>query len=89
MVKVYVNWNERDILTEDEYNEMKQNKARNMFEDEDEFKDWLNCYYSASEIFEMTAEERLEIQKRWDEYCVDETQDNLDYYWDEIDLDVD
>lgn len=89
MVKVYVNWNERDILTEDEFNEMKQNKARNMFEDEDEFKDWLNTDYSASEIFEMTAEERIEVQKRWDEYCMSETQDNLDYYWDEIDLDVD
>ena len=89
MVKVYVNWNERDILTEDEFNEMKQNKARNMFEDEDEFKDWLNSDYSASEIFEMTTEERIEVQKRWDEYCMSETQDNLDYYWDEIDLDVD
>ena len=89
MVKVYVNWNERDILTEDEFNEMKQNKARNMFEDEDEFKDWLNSDYSASEIFEMTAEERIEVQKRWDDYCINETQDNLDYEWDEIDLDVD
>ena len=89
MVKVYVNWNERDILTEDEFNEMKQNKARNMFEDEDEFKDWLNTDYSASEIFEMTAEERIEVQERWDEYCADEVHDNLDYEWDEIDLDVD
>lgn len=89
MIKVYVNWNERDILTEDEFNELKQNKARNMFEDEDEFKDWLNCGYSASEIFEMTTEERVEIQKKWDEYCADEVQDNLDYEWDEIDLDVD
>lgn len=89
MIKVYVNWQERDILTEDEYKELKQNKARNLFEDEDEFKDWLNTDYSASEIFEMTAEERLEIQKRWDEYCVDETQDTLNYYWDEIELDVD
>ena len=88
MVKVYVNWQEREILTEDEFNEMKQNEARNLFEDEDEFKDWLNCVYSASEIFEMTAEERIEVQKRWDEYCVDEIQDNLDYIWNEIDLDV-
>ena len=89
MVKVYVNWRDRNILTEDEFKEMKQNTARSLFENEDEFKDWLNCDYSASEIFEMTAEERLEIQKRWDEYCVNETQDNLDYIWDEIDLDVD
>jgi uncharacterized protein YeeX (DUF496 family) len=88
MVKVYVNWNKREVLTEDEYKELREQKTRNLFDDEDEFKDWLNSDYSASEIFEMTAEERLEIQKRWDDYCINETQDNLDYEWDEIDLDV-
>ena len=88
MVKVYVNWNKREILTEDEYKELREQKARNLFDDEDEFKDWLNCDYSASEIFEMTTEERIEVQKRWDDYCINETQDNLDYEWDEIDLDV-
>jgi uncharacterized protein YeeX (DUF496 family) len=89
MVKVYVNWNKREVLTEDEYKELREQKTRNLFDDEDEFKDWLNSDYSASEIFEMTAEERLEIQKRWDDYCINEIQDNLDYEWDEIDLDVD
>ena len=88
MVKIYVNWNKREILTEDEYKELREQKARNLFDNEDEFKDWLNFDYSASEIFEMTAEERLEIQERWDDYCINETQDNLDYEWDEIDLDV-
>lgn len=88
MIKVYINWREREILTEDEYKELQEQKARNLFDDEDEFKDWLNCDYSASEIFEMTAEERLEIQKRWDDYCVNETQDNLEYEWDEIELDI-
>jgi uncharacterized protein YeeX (DUF496 family) len=76
------------FCTEDEYKELREQKTRNLFDDEDEFKDWLNSDYSASEIFEMTAEERLEIQKRWDDYCINETQDNLDYEWDEIDLDV-
>lgn len=88
MAKVYVNWQDREILTPDEYAEMKQNKARNMFDNEDEFKDWLNTDYTASEIFEMTAEERLEIQKRWDDFCIEETDDNLEYYWDEVEIDI-
>ncbi len=89
MVKVYVNWQEREILTEDEYKDLKDIKIRIMTDKEDEFKDWLNTDYSASEIFDMSTDERLEIHKRWDEYCADEVQDNLDYYWDEVEIEVD
>lgn len=58
MVVLYVDWEKKDIISENEYNEM----VKELEDVNDEkFFDWLNLCYSSSEVFEMDEEDRKDV----------------------------
>ncbi len=89
MAIVYVNWREQEILTKDEYEEHILRTSNNLFDDEDEFDEWLDDNYSASEILTMTDEEKEELKQKWNEVCLSKIRDEYDYYWEEYSIDID
>lgn len=58
MAVLYVDWEKKDIISENEYNEMVEE-----FEDtnDEEFFTWLNLHYSADFIFQIDEEGRKDI----------------------------
>ena len=61
-VVLYVDWNNKEILNEHEYNEMAQKLE---YVSDDEFFDWLNERYSASDVFKMDEDDRKDIDNQF------------------------
>ena len=57
-IVLYVDWEKKEILNEHEYNEMTQKLE---YSNDDDFFDWLNERYSASDIFKMDEDDRKDV----------------------------
>ena len=75
-VKVYVNWEEQEILSESEFSEMIANKTKEKIDDDYELNHFLEYQstYSYSEVFRLTAKEKDKIYKEFQEYCREEAE---------------
>ena len=76
-VKVYVNWQERQILSESEFSEMIADRTQKKLDDDYEFSYFLERAYLHSEVFRLTAEEKDEIYKEFQEYCREEAETDI------------
>ena len=76
-VKVYVNWQERQILTESEFSEMIADRTQKKLDDDYELSYFLERSYLLSEVFRLTAEEKDEIYKEFQEYCREEAETDI------------
>ena len=76
-VKLYVNWSDREILSENEMESRLKGKASAMVKDDDEFDDWLGEIYNCVDIFNMSEEEKAQIRQKWEEECLEYAQDGL------------
>ena len=84
-ITIYVDWREQTIYTESELNEAKDDRIEEMYNDEQEFNDYLNENYCASDVFGMDDDE---LKSEWRDCCVhrvDEEWENIE----EVSLDVD
>lgn len=77
MVTLYVNWVEKEIIGEREYNKMVKE-----FEDTDdnEFFDWLNLHYSASDVFKMDEDDRKDVSNEFLAECKKNVKEMCDCY---------
>lgn len=91
-VTVYVDYNNQEVLNEEEYQARLEEKIEELLEDEWEFNDWLAAEYTIRELFDMTADEREEALERWHSTCEDNARDGLaenDNIWSaEVTVDV-
>lgn len=76
-VTVYVDYNNQEVLNEEEYQARLEEKLEEMLEDEWEFNDWLAAEYTIRELFDMTADEREEALERWHSTCEENARDSL------------
>ena len=75
-VKVYVNWEGQQILTESEFSEMIADRAQQKINNDYDFSYFLEAEISTlhSEIFRLTPEEKDKIYKEFQEYCRNEAE---------------
>ena len=91
-VKVYIDWQNRLVLSETEFNEMISNRIKEKIENNYELDYYLENEnpYSHSEIFFLTDTEKKELYKKFQDYCREEVKkeviDNEDWSEDLIEI---
>ena len=80
----YVNWDKREILTQDEYNAKVDEHTKVLCDDERDFEDWLNMEYSAFDVWGINEDRREEIRKEWRDFCADEALWAFQNEYDEV-----
>ena len=85
-VKVYVNWDNAEILNKEDYDRMFKKEVAKLMEDRDEFFCWLDDNYDIAEIWEATEADRLKIRNCWEECCKESVRINSDY--DEVEIEI-
>lgn len=68
-ISIYINWNEQQIMTQEEYDRIKEERLDERLQDDWEFREWLEGEYSIVEVFDMGEFERDEVRERYTEWC--------------------
>lgn len=78
-VKIFVNWEKQEILSESEFSEMIADKTKEKIDDDYELSHFLEYQstYSYSEVFRLTPEEKDKIYKEFREYCEEEAEADI------------
>ena len=93
-VKMYVNWNEREILKEEEFKERVKDYAEENAEDTYErnarLYDFLTDRKSLDmiDVYNLTAEQKGELEKEFEKYLLEDAEELLMDDYDEVILEV-
>ena len=74
-VKVYIDWEAEEVLSEKEYTDKVNEKMKEIMEDESELSEFLDDNYSTGKVYRFTAKERAEVDKRFAEHCKEAAED--------------
>lgn len=85
-IKVYVDWRNEEILTEEEYNERLKEMAESLRTSDYDFSKFLEEHYSHRELWDADEKGRAKIMKFWASKCMDAAECELDY--EEVELEV-
>ena len=80
---VYVNWNTKEICSEYEISK-KINSLVEEYMESEPFNDFLNCNFTATEIFDLTDEEKERIEKEARTTFLEEIIDDIGRNWNRI-----
>jgi hypothetical protein len=90
-VQIYINWNEQEIMTQEEYERIKAERLDEKLQDDWDFREWLEGEYSIAEVFDMDETERDEVRERytaWCEECVESLMRDDGYAVEETEVEV-
>ena len=87
-IKIYVDYENQDVLTEEQYEEAMAERIKSYKNDNEAFEDWLNDRYSASEIFKMNGVELDKVVERWEGVCEADAEEDMGREITEYELDV-
>ena len=93
-IKIYVNWDEDEILTEKEFDNFKKNKVADILGDEYDRADYINDYlrnvkgYDHADLLFMDEEDRREVEDLATKYLAECVGEELDKDFKEIELEV-
>ena len=90
-VQVYINWNEQEIMTQEEYERIRNDRLDEKLQDYWDFNEWLAGEYNLNEIFDMGEDEKDEVRERytaWCEECVEDGMRNDGYAIEETEVEV-
>ena len=78
--KVYVDWRNQEVISETKYKTIFQKTLKELMDDKTAFYEWLNRDYTPKDIWELTKEDRVEIQILWKLECQEiiEIQDDFE-----------
>ena len=82
-VNAYVNWNTREICGDDEMSK-KVNSLVEEYMEGEPFNDFLNCNFTAIELFDLTDEEKERIEKEARTTFLEEIIDDINNNWSRI-----
>lgn len=85
-IKVFVDWRNEEILTEEEYNKRAREFAEDLRTSDYDFSEFLEENYSHRELWEADEKQRAKIMEYWVSKCLDAAYCELDY--DEVELEV-
>lgn len=87
-IKIYVDYENQEVLTEEDYEEALIEREKSYEDDEEGFEDWLNDRYTAHEIFRMKPHELDRVLERWGEVCKTDAEEDINRELVEYELDV-
>lgn len=87
-VKVYVNWFDREVINEKEFEKKVEETTQDYKEDKCFFDEWLNDHYSANEVWNLNEEERKEVQKDFLIKCEELGVRDVREDWEEEEIEV-
>lgn len=87
-IKIYVDYENQEVLTEEQYKEALTERAKAHVDDTDAFRDWLNDRYEAFEIFNKNGVELDEVVSRWEGVCEADAEEDMGYELTEYELEV-
>lgn len=76
-VQVYINWNEQQIMTQEEYERIKEERLDEKLQDDWDFNEWLAGEYNLNEIFDMNEDEKDEVRERYTAWCEECVADGM------------
>ena len=82
-VNAYVNWNTREICSEYEISK-KVNSLVEEYMESEPFNDFLNCNFTAIEIFDLTDEEKKNIEEEARITFLEEITDDISRNWNRV-----
>lgn len=62
-VIVYVNWKERKVYSESEYEEEISLRVEKFCADDTNFKEWLDMHYDSLELYNLEGNQKEEVRK--------------------------
>ena len=60
-VQIYINWNEQEVMTQEEYERIKEERLDEKLQDDWEFNEWLAGEYNLNEVFDMSEDDKDEV----------------------------
>ena len=85
-VKIFVDWWNKEVLTEEEYNKRAREMAEEFRTSDYNFSEFLEEHYSHRELWDANEKERAKIMEHWVDKCLDEAYDELGF--EDIELEV-
>lgn len=74
LVTIYVNWYEEKVMTEKQYREEIERRAKKATEDEEQFADWLEQNYSTIDLHNMEGQKKMAVRKAFLESAIDDEE---------------
>ena len=87
-IKVYVDFENENVLTEEEYKENLKDKAKGYAADTGAFRDWLNDNYEAFDIFNKNGVELDEVVNHWERVCESDAEEDMEAEFEVFELEV-
>lgn len=93
-IKIYVNWDEGEILTAKEFDDFKRDKVADVLNDEYDRAEYIDDYfkyeksYDYADLLFMSEEDRRELMDLATEYLAERVSDELGREFKEIELEV-
>lgn len=78
-IKVFVNWWNKEILTEEEYKKRAEEMAEERRTDDYSFSEFLENHYSHRELWEANEKERATIMECWVDKCLEGAYNELGF----------
>ena len=76
-----------EVISAEEYNDKITARAREFYEDEDEFTEWLEDNYSASDVWRMTDETKRTVKEVFfKNKCLDWAYDDIGSEYEEFEI---
>ncbi len=92
MKTIYIDWEEREVLTEKEFEEEVAEERKRLVDDDETFEYWLECNYTMLDLWKMNLNERVQILAKYREHCEREARENLLYehsgYFEKFEVEV-
>ena len=76
-VQVYINWVDREVMTQEEYERMRDDRLDEKLQDDWDFNEWLAGEYNLNEVFDMTDDDKDEVRERYQRYCEECVEDGM------------
>lgn len=87
-VKFYVNWFDREIINEKEYEERVIETQKEYLEDDHYFAEWLEETYRPSEVWEFDKAKKEAVRIEFSKRCRRDAEKDVQSDWDEEEIDV-
>ena len=94
IIKIYVNWEEGEILSAKEFDDFKKDKVADILADEFDRAEYINDYlcnvkgYDCADLLFMNEEDRREIEDLATKYLAECVGEELEREFKEIELEV-
>ena len=78
-IKIFVDWQNEEILTEEEYEKRVKEMAENLRTRDYDFSEFLEAKYSHLELWEADEKQRAKIMEHWVDKCLEDAYCEQDH----------